>query len=87
MEVAKRFFDEPEAGVLAYGKNFPDGLCGGALAYELNGPLILTANGNTKAAVAYASEAGMNTGYVLGGISLIDDSGIIADLLNRLKAI
>ena len=78
VEVARVFFPESEYGVLAYAKDFPDGLCAGALAYELKGPLILTANGNTKAAETYAEEAGLEAGYVLGGISLIDDESVSA---------
>ena len=72
--VAKQFFDNAPVGVLAYGQNFPDGLCGGALAYSMGGPLILTSNGNTKAAETYAKQAGMVYGAVLGGPSLISDT-------------
>ncbi|MBP3494570.1 MAG: cell wall-binding repeat-containing protein, partial [Oscillospiraceae bacterium] len=60
--------------VLAYGYNFPDGLCAGPLAYALGAPLILTANGDESAAVEYATAAGVESGFVLGGPSLIDDT-------------
>ena len=60
--------------VLAYGYNFPDGLCAGPLAYALGAPLILTANGDESAAVEYATAAGITDGFVLGGPSLIDDT-------------
>ena len=59
--------------VLAYGYNFPDGLCAGPLAYTLGAPLILTANGDEAAAVEYATAANVKSGFVLGGPSLIDD--------------
>ena len=63
-----------DTAVLAYGYNFPDGLCAGPLAYALGAPLILTANGDQAAAVEYATAAGASSGFVLGGPSLIDDS-------------
>lgn len=73
VNVASKFFDKPESGVLAYGLSFPDGLCGGVLAYALGGPLILTENNSIQAAEAYAGESGMSKGFVLGGPALISD--------------
>lgn len=73
VNVAQHFFDNPKAGVLAYGQDFPDGLCGGSLAYAMNGPLILTRNGTTQFAEDYAAVAGMSSGAVLGGPTLIND--------------
>lgn len=73
--IAEKFFTEPQAAVLAYGKNFPDGLCGGALAgsIELSCPMILTAEGNESAAMNYMNKYRINEGAVLGGDSLISD--------------
>ena len=71
--VAKFFFRSPKQAVLAYAQNFPDGLCGGALAYQLNSPLILTATGKDAAAVSYAADNGIRAGYALGGTGLISD--------------
>ena len=71
--VAKEFFDAPTSAVLAYAKNFPDGLSGGPLAYTLNAPLILTDNSKPAAAVTYATGAGIKSGYALGGTGLISD--------------
>lgn len=71
--VAKTYFDEPSGIVLAYAANYPDGLCGGALAYATQVPLILTANNYEAAAAAYAAENGIHSGTVLGGASLISD--------------
>ncbi len=73
VNVARKFFNKPESGVLAYGQSFPDGLCGGVLAYAMGGPLILTENSVVQAAEAYAEETGMNKGLVLGGPMLISD--------------
>lgn len=73
--VAQTFFGaEPFAAVLAYAQNFPDGLCGGPLAYSLKSPLILTATGKESVAVSYATSVGIKNGYVLGGTGLISDA-------------
>ena len=72
--LADRFLEEPTTAVLAYAYNFPDGLCGGPLAYALKAPLILTQTGDEAAAAAYAKEYGISSGYVLGGSKLISDA-------------
>lgn len=74
--VARTFFDAPERAVVAYAQNFPDGLCGGALAYQLHSPLILTAVGKDTAAVSYAADNDIHAGYVLGGTGLINDKTV-----------
>ena len=71
--VAKEFFDAPTSAVLAYAKNFPDGLSGGPLAYVLNAPLILTDNNRPTAAVNYGTSLGIKSGFALGGSGLISD--------------
>ena len=69
----KEFFDAPTSAVLAYAKNFPDGLSGGPLAYALKAPLILTDNNKPTAAVNYGTSLGIKSGYALGGTGLISD--------------
>ncbi|MBQ1509124.1 MAG: BspA family leucine-rich repeat surface protein [Erysipelotrichaceae bacterium] len=80
--IAREFFSKPEKAVLSYGENFPDGLSGGALAYRLHAPLVLTISGNDKGkdtsgkrqwAVDYCTSASITSGIVMGGSSLIDD--------------
>jgi putative cell wall-binding protein len=71
--VAKQFFTSPEVMVLAYAQNFPDGLSGGPLAYQAGGPLVLTQTGKHAAAMTYASENDIQSGYVMGGSMLISD--------------
>ncbi len=71
--VAQRYFSSPAAAVLAYGWKFPDGLCGGPLAYLMGAPLLLADNENTGAAQHYTGGS-IDTGYVLGGAGLISDS-------------
>ena len=74
--IAKVFFGEAEAAVLAYGANFPDGLSGGPLAYSMGAPLILTAPGKDAPAVDYTGAAGIANGVVLGGKGLINDATV-----------
>ncbi len=76
--VAEKYFEAPETAVLAYAWNYPDGLCGGALAYSLDAPLILTMTKYEAKAAAYAKEAGIAKGVVLGGTSLISDAAVRA---------
>ncbi len=76
--VAEKYFEAPETAVLAYAWNYPDGLCGGALAYSMGAPLILTMTGYEAQAVAYAESVGLTTGIVLGGDSLISDAAVRA---------
>lgn len=76
VNVAKAFFADPKAAVLAYGDNFPDGLCGGLLANTMKRPLLLTADGKTAQAVQYVNEKGLTEGAVLGGPALISDDNV-----------
>ena len=75
--VAQRFFPKASQAVLAYGHNFPDGLCGGPLAYVLNAPLVLTRNENLAVTDEYASQTGISSGAVLGGPALISETTAI----------
>ena len=76
--VAQKYFKDVDTAVLAYAWNYPDGLCGGSLAYSLKAPLILTMTKYEEQAVAYAKEAGITTGLVLGGDTLISDEAVRA---------
>ena len=77
MEVAKTFFGSIENAVIASGKNFPDGLCGGPIAAAMNAPLILTADGKTEAAEGYIQAADIQDGYVLGGAGALSDTTVV----------
>ena len=72
VKVAEKFIQAPEAAVLAYARNFPDGLCGGPVAYALGAPLILTDNVDPSAADGYVKN--MAAGIVIGGEGLISDT-------------
>ena len=74
--VAQRYFDSPVSAVLAYAKNYPDGLCGGPLAYLKGAPLILTDAGHEKAAAGYLTAGKISSGFVLGGKSVLPDQTI-----------
>ena len=71
--IASRFFPKASGAVLAWGENFPDGLCGGTVAYRMGAPLLLVANSKEAPARDYAATAGIRYGIVLGGGGLISD--------------
>lgn len=73
VEVAKRYCKNALEAVAAYAENFPDGLCGGPLAYTIGAPLILTKTGKEAEAAKYTAEKGIYEGIVLGGDSLISN--------------
>ena len=77
VEVALKFGGNPDKAVIASAIKFPDGLCGGPLAYFMDAPLILTsptANAkNTAPAAEYIAAKGIVAGKPLGG------SGALAD--------
>lgn len=78
VEVAKTFCDHVDTAVVASGKNFPDGLCGGPLAAALDAPLILTKDGGATAAAAYIEENTITSGYVLGGEGALTNDTVVA---------
>lgn len=74
--VAEKFFKNPQSAVLAYAKNFPDGLSGGPLAMSKNGPLILTMTGKDSIAAEYTKSNSIKAGIVFGGEGLISDAAV-----------
>ena len=77
VEVAKTFCKDVTKAVVASGKNFPDGLCGGPLAAAMNAPLVLTKDGGAAAAAAYVAANGIASGYVLGGDGALTDETVV----------
>ena len=75
---AEKFFPKAQTAVLAYGLNYPDGLCGGPLAVKFSAPLVLTASSGFYAAKGYAYKAGVKNTVVLGGTALISDESVMA---------
>lgn len=76
VKVAEKFFGDSETSVLAYAKNYPDGLCGAPLAMSMNAPLILTATDKQEAAAGFMNLHDIGTGIVLGGDTLISDEAV-----------
>lgn len=74
VEVANAFCPGADEVALAYSKNFPDGLCGGPLAYAVGAPLLLTRSRYESFAADYVADNGCATGYVLGGTSVLSDA-------------
>ncbi|MBR3183942.1 MAG: cell wall-binding repeat-containing protein, partial [Firmicutes bacterium] len=82
---ADKFFDNCEGAVLAYGRDFPDGLCGGALANIKGVPLLLTAEGKIDAARSFIAkkagqfidDGGKIKADILGGPALISDENAL----------
>ena len=77
VEVAKIFCKDVDMAVVASGKNFPDGLCGGPFAAALNAPLVLTKDGGAGAAASYVAEKVIAAGYVLGGDGALADTTVV----------
>jgi len=71
--IAQKYFDDPEYALITYGKNFPDGLAGGPLAYAMGAPLLLTNAGQESIANEYITAKGIGNGYVLGGSAVVSD--------------
>ncbi len=74
--IAERFFTNPESVIFASAKEYPDGLCGGALATSVHAPIILSNTGTSKVEVAktYVQNNYVQRGVVLGGDMHIDDA-------------
>ena len=74
VQIAEKFFPDADSAILAYAKNFPDGLCGGPLAESMDAPLILTQTGKEALPAGYTAKVGIGSGAVLGGEGLISDT-------------
>lgn len=75
--IANEFFDDVNAVVLASGKTFPDGLCGGPFASIMGIPLILTTDKKASITSDYIRTEGIGLGYVLGGKSALEDETVV----------
>ena len=74
-EVAKHFFYDYQhyMVVLAYAQNFPDGLAGGALAFDHDAPVLLVDNQRYEFAKAFVKNDDSRFAMILGGETLISD--------------
>lgn len=71
--VGNELVPNADSVVLAYASTFPDGLCGGPLAYQMGASLILTKARHEDVAADYVAENSITGGYVLGSDSLVTD--------------
>ena len=73
--VAEKYFPEAASVAIAYGWDYPDGLCGGALAYSMGSPLVLSYSVPKYYAVArdYLARNEIDSGIILGGEKLITE--------------
>ena len=76
VKVAEYYFDKPDGVFLANSRNFPDGLCGGPLAYVMGVPMILVNVNNEAACEGYVTENAIVKAYVLGGTASIADETV-----------
>ena len=59
--------------MIATGKNFPDGLSAGPLAYQSGAALLLVKEGSTSHASEYNYSPGVRLGYIAGGKGAVSD--------------
>ena len=78
VKVAQKYFPNASEAVLAYAKDFPDGLCGGPLAYAKGCPLILTMTKGEATAAEYIKKNYIQAGTILGGEKLISNDSVLA---------
>ena len=62
---------------LAYAKNFPDGLAGGALAYDKDSPLLLVDDLRYQDAKKFVQEDDARCATIYGGETLISDETVL----------
>ena len=77
--IANNYFTNPSVVCIASGKNFPDGLCGGPLAFANNAPLILTSADKEAPAATYVEQTPtITSAYTLGGTGVLSESTVNA---------
>lgn len=87
-KIAEEFFKECEVVFLAYGGNFPDGLCGGPLAGLEEGPLLLVNEENYSYGRAYVkAHSEIKYGVAFGGTGVLSDKVFRRVLRERSDAI
>lgn len=67
VEIAKKFFESNQTGIITFGWNFPDALAGSMLASRVGAPMYTSLHGCThRVVVNDLRRTGANTLYVLG---------------------
>ena len=70
---AEAFYPDSEKAVIAYSRNYPDGLCGGLLAYGIKAPILLVSESGYEPARKYVSDNGVLNGRIIGGRGVVSD--------------
>ena len=71
--IAERFFSNPSTFILVDGRKFPDGICGGPLAAQLDVPIILATDCLEDQAEKYFNNIGAKYGIVVGGETAVSN--------------
>ena len=79
IKIANKFFDKEKVNqaVVAYAKDYPDGLGGGVLAAAMDVPMLLTIERKAGLAADYVKEAGIKAGFALGGDAALSNKTIV----------
>ena len=72
--IARKFAQGRSGAAIAFGGNFPDGLCGGPLAGRMNAPLLLVADGRYDNAKNFVRDFHVSWGMAFGGAGVISDN-------------
>ena len=78
-KIAEWFFPDSWYAILATGKNYPDGLCGGPLGNKLFAPILLVENENYNALDVmrnYVYDSNIYDGFALGGVNAVSNAAI-----------
>lgn len=82
VNVAKKYFNSPKEVIIATGKDYPDGLCGGLLAIQNKAPLmIVTDSQNAKSAAYCIGLKSLERVTALGGEGVVSND-LAKKLLN-----
>ncbi|MBQ1341761.1 MAG: BspA family leucine-rich repeat surface protein [Erysipelotrichaceae bacterium] len=74
VRIAAKLFPDAGVTVLAYSHDFPDGLCGGSLGYQLDAPVILIKAGSESVARNYIKNSNITSAVVMGGMDRLNDA-------------
>lgn len=74
VKIAEEYFEDVDTVVIASGKNFPDGLTGGPVAYAKKSPLLLTNTGSETA--GYVTGNPVTRAYIMGGTAAVSDTAV-----------
>ena len=74
--IAERYFSDPDRVLVTFSRNFPDGLCGGPLAYAMKVPLLLVSTHKEYPAAEYVADHAIVKGIILGGTAAVSEDSV-----------